>query len=224
MSKREEVRLKRALIRNPDRVSGTFTEAEMEVVKLAKSKTPQKRISYNTKTYEYSAPFNFPNVRVELGRENVGAEFNIDGVELDIPPYGAITVEEEEPIVGVEVIGSACISPGYVILHAEPVEWKYPRTGVKMKAENLWGQHILGTMWKAGIDEGNRHAGMSSAYFSIPESRKVTIMAGGSLDVEARVPQYAPPSEAGTVESWGDPHYCVRIIRTRVKVPIHEEK
>ena len=28
----------------------------------------------------------------------------------------------------VSVMGSACCPPGFVLLHAEPVEWKYPRT------------------------------------------------------------------------------------------------
>jgi hypothetical protein len=218
----KEKNIERALIRNPNRVKGKFTEEEMEVIRLAKSGAPQKRISYTTKVYEYLAPFNYPNVRVELGRENTGAEFNMDGVELDIPPWGAITIEEEESIVGVEVIGSACISPGYIILHAEPLEWKYPRTGVKMKVENLWGQHILGSMWNVGIDEGNRHAGMSSAHFSIPESKKVTIMAGGSMEVEARTHSYEPPSGATAENAWGDPHYCIRIIRIIVKTPIKE--
>ena len=72
---------------------------------------------YTVKIHEYWAPFNYPNVRVELGRDD---EYNMDGVELDIPPYGAVTIEEDEPIIGVDVIGSACISPGYVILHANP--------------------------------------------------------------------------------------------------------
>jgi len=224
MSQHRSKRIMRASIRNPKRVRGEFTEEEMEVVTLAKNKTPQKRTVYSVRTYEYWAPFNYPNVRVELGRENTGAEFNMDGVELDVPPYGAITVEEEEPIVGVEVIGSACISPGYVILHGEPLDWKYPRTGVKMKMENLWGQHVLGSIWKLGVDEGNRHAGMSSAYFSIPESRKVTIMAGGSPDVEASTSSYTPPSEAIAENSWADPHYCVRTIRITVKVPVEESR
>ena len=175
---------------------------------------------YTVKIHEYWAPFNYPNVRVELGRDD---EYNMDGVELDIPPYGAVTIEEDEPIIGVDVIGSACISPGYVILHAEPLEWKYPRTGIKMKVENLWGQHVLGVLWKLGVDEGCRNAGMSSAHFSIPPSKKVTIMAGGAMDLEAIVPPdtptYFPPPKASAENVWSDAHYCIRIIRL---VPIKE--
>jgi len=45
---------------------------------------------------------------VELGDKTKGAKYNRDGVELDVPPYGAITFTEEEPIVGVAIIGSSC--------------------------------------------------------------------------------------------------------------------
>jgi len=116
-----------------------FTEKEREVSRLAKSKEPQIREVSRTKTYTYWAPFNYPNFCVELGRTDpyVGAEFNTDGVELDVPPYGAITFVEDEPIVGVDVIGSACVPPGFVQVFAEPLEWKYPRTGVKMKVDGL---------------------------------------------------------------------------------------
>jgi hypothetical protein len=192
----------------------------MEVVRLAKGRVTQRRIAYTTKTYEYWAPFNYPNIKVDLGREDSGAEFNMDGVELDIPPHGAITIAEDEPIVAVEVIGSACVSPGYVILHAEPSDWKYPRTGVKMKIENLWGEHNLWDIWSKGVDESCRHAGMSSAHFSIPESKKVTILGGSSTDIEPGIPGATHPSKMTADESgkaWNDPHYCVRIIRVTVK-------
>jgi len=210
MSQRKEVR---APVRNPKRVRGEFTEEEMEVVNIFKKGEHQTRATFTTKTYEYWAPFNYPNVTVELGREGSGAEFNMDGVELDVPPHGAITITEEEPIIGVTVMGSACVSPGYVILHAEPSVWKYPRTGVKMKVENLWGLHVLGTLWHKGVDEGFRHAGMSSAHFDIPESRKVTIMGGGATDVEAG----PGPSQVTAGNTFSDAHYCVRVIRVTVK-------
>ncbi|GAJ19559.1 unnamed protein product, partial [marine sediment metagenome] len=116
---------------------------------MAESGEPQTVEAFTMVTYEYWAPFNYENVNVELGRvePNTGAEFNPDGVELDKPPLGAITIVEKEPIIGVTVIGSACIPPGYVLLAAEPLERKYPRTGVKMKIDNLWGQHIRGDQW-----------------------------------------------------------------------------
>jgi hypothetical protein len=196
-----------------------LTKEEREVEVLAEQRTPQVREVYLPVTYEYLAPFNYPNFRVELGRGEpdglatkpyTGAEFNPDGVELDIPPYGAITVVEEEPIVAITVIGSACIPPGYILLQAEPLTWKYPRTGVKMKVNNLWGQHLRAEPWSKGLDESWRDAGLSSAHFSLPESRKVTIMAGSEPDV----------SELDYQNQRFDSHYAVRIIRVTVKRPL----
>jgi hypothetical protein len=214
--------IKRAAFKNPGRDLSIadpwkrLTEAELEVERLAEARTPQVREAYQPVVYQYWAPFNYPNVRVELGRGEpdglatkpyTGAEYNPDGVELDIPPYGAITVEEEEPIVGVTVIGSACIPPGYVILVAEPVTWKYPRTGVKMKVGGLWGQHLRAEPWARGMDESWRDAGLSAAIFELPESRKFTIMAGSESDV----------SELDYKNQRFDSHYAVRLIRVTVK-------
>ena len=214
--------IERALFKNPGRDLSIadpwkrLTEAELEVERLAEAKTPQVREAYQPVVYQYWAPFNYPNVRVELGRgepdglatkPNTGAEYNPDGVELDIPPYGAITAEEEEPIVGVTVIGSACIPPGYVILVAEPVTWKYPRTGVKMKVGGLWGQHLRAEPWARGMDESWRDAGLSAAIFELPESKKFTIMAGSESDV----------SELDYKNQRFDSHYAVRLIRVTVK-------
>jgi len=56
--------------------------------------------------------------------------------------------------------------------------------------------HVRGDAWGAGITEDWNDAGLSSARFDIPESRRV-IVVGGSLGA--------------------DPHYCVRIIRVGVK-------
>ena len=117
---------------NPDREPGKFTELEQEVTRLAKQDAPQKREVWREKTYTYWAPFNYPNVRVELGRPGTGVEFNPDGAELDVYPYGAIIIEEEEPIVSVVAIGSGCSTQAHVMLEGEPLEWKYPRTAVRM--------------------------------------------------------------------------------------------
>ena len=217
--------IRRALFRNPERDMSIadplerLTEAEREVTRLAEAQTPQVRQAYRPVVYEYWAPFNYPNMRVELGRGEpdglatkpyTGAEYNPDGVELDVPPYGAITVEEEEPIVGVTVIGSACVPPGYVLLVAEPVTWKYPRTGVKMKVSGLWGQHIRVEPWRKGLDESWRDAGLSTAIFELPESRKFTIMAGSQFDI----------SEVDYTNERFDAHYAVRLIRVTVKRPV----
>jgi hypothetical protein len=179
---------------NPARVLGEFTEEEREVHRNLANKGPQERGVSRVCTYTYCAPFDYPNVTVELGREATGVEYNNDGVELDIPPYGAITIAEEEPIVGVSVIGSGCSYHGYVLLEAEPLVWKYPRTGIRMKAMDLYGTHVRGDVWEFTGEKWN-DAGLSSARFDIPESRKVIIM-GGSLGA--------------------DPGYCFRIIRVDV--------
>lgn len=209
----------RAVSRNPRRDSGKITSKESEVVRIHRNGEKQKLEKYSMEIHEYWAPFNYPNVVVELGREGSGAEFNTDGVELDIPPFGATTITEEEPIVSVTVIGSACVSPGCVILHAEPLEWKYPRTGVKMKIGDLWGEHLLADLWRGGIDEWFREAGMSSAHFEIPPSRKVTIMAHSALDVDLNPDPLGHPQNPKVSHGsfWNDPHYCVRTIRVAVK-------
>ena len=133
---------------------------------------------------------------VELGRPDTGCEMNADGVELDIYPYGSITVTEEEPIVAVTVIGSGCCYVNYVLVEAEPLEWKFPRTGVRMRRDDLRGIHVRGDAWLTGISEHWNDAGLSSARFDLPESKKV-IIGGGSTGA--------------------DPHYCFRIIRVEVK-------
>ncbi len=186
---------------NPDRVPTQKTELESEVKKMASEATPQTREEWRTRTYTYWAPFNYPNVEVELGRTGTGVEFNTDGAELDIYPYGCITIEEDEPVVAVTVIGSGCSTDAYVILEAEPVEWKFRRTGVRMMRKDLWGCHVRGDAWKAGVVEDWNDAGLSSARFDLPESRKI-IIGGGSHGA--------------------DPHYCVRLIRIEVKEKINE--
>ena len=147
------------------------------------------------------------------GRQNVAnpyiGEFGWDGMELDIPPFGAITIEEEQPIVAVTVIGSACNSPGFVILIGEPTVWQYPRTGVKMMVENLWGQHVLGGLFhgEPALDEEmcGLHTGLSSASFNTPECRKVTLM-GGCVH-----------TPGNTHYTDGDTHYCFRVVRITVR-------
>jgi hypothetical protein len=92
-------------------------------------------------------------------------------------------------------------------LFAEPLEWKYPRTGIKMKVDGLWGEHLRVNLWRAGIDEGWRTAGLSCASFSLPDSKKVTIMAGSSLDM----------ADIDLRNGRHDAHFCIRIIRVTVK-------
>jgi hypothetical protein len=179
---------------NPGRVLGGYTKEEQVVMRTLEGGIIQEREVTRAETHTYRAPFNYPNVVVELGREGTGCEYNNDGVELDIPPYGAITITEREPIVAVTVIGSGCSYHGYVMIEAEPVVWEYPRTAVRMKAMDLYGMHVRGDAWGAVAERWN-DAGLSSARFDLPESRRVIIM-GGSLGA--------------------DPGYCFRIVRLEV--------
>jgi hypothetical protein len=128
---------------------------------------------------------------------------------LDVPPYGAITVVEDEPIVGVTVIGSACVPPGFIQLYCEPLEWKYPRSGVKFRVDGLWGEHMRIEPWSRGLDDAYRDAGMSSAVFAVPPSTKFTIMAGSQMIMD----------ELDFKNVRHDAHYCVRIIRVAVQKP-----
>ena len=209
----------RVLVRNPERVTGQMTEPEREIMRIAEEDIPQERVAYSARHYEYEAPFNYANVNCELGREGTGTGPHPEGMELDIPPFGAVTVEEQEPIIGVTVIGSPCIPPGTVLLFGEPLDWKYARTGVKFKQADLWGEHIYGWGDSDRFDEGNRHAGLCSAHFDIPDCRKVTVMGYGQLDVHVSPPGQCP---TGPLESlgdwWNDPHFNLRNIRITVRV------
>ena len=224
----------RAIISNPEREGSTKTELEQEVTRIARAGTPQVRKQFNLVHYQYDAPFFYENFRLELGRpwENatnhaiedvpedewgimtpelkpryVGAEFNSDGVELDVPPYGCITFIEDDPIVEVIVVGSACVPPGYVMLFGEPVEWKYPRSGVKMQVNDLWGEHMRAEPFRKGLGDGYRNAGLSCATFSTPPCTKITIMAGSQHIMDA-------PDLRNMRH---DAHYCVRHIYVGVQ-------
>jgi len=229
--------LERVRLRNPQREQHNQTEAEQEIVRLFRDRALQTRRPFALAHSQYDAPFLYANFRVELGRpwenatnhaqpdvpedewgvltpENrpgyVGAEVNPDGVELDVPPYGAITFVEEDPIIEVTVIGSACVPPGYALLFGEPVEWKYWRTGVTMRADNLWGEHMRWDTWSKGVDEGYRDAGLSCALFRTPPCRKITIMAGSQHTLDA--PDFTNMRH--------DAHYAVRHIYVGVQRPV----
>ena len=158
-----------------------------------------------------------------------------------------IIVEEDEPIVRCEVIGSACTPPGYVMLEAEPLEEFYGRgdyvrcvAPVRFRQDNLWGMHLRADQWGRHVPpdgqpcfdyeqmpdglidrypglaqwEVKAHArefpfaGMSSAQFCIPKSRKV-IISGGSQ------------TTGWLSDNCGcDDHYSFRTIRTTVAAAV----
>ena len=212
-------------VRNPNRkATDQMTELEDIIRTRAREGTPQVRRIYKEKRYEYEAPFQYPNVRCDLGREGTGTGPHPDGMELDIPPFGSVTIEEEEPIIAVDVIGSPCIPPGTVLLAGEPLEWKYPRTGVRYKVNNLWGEHLYGWGASDRFDEGNRHSGLVSAHFEIPDCRKVTVMGYGQLDVHVSGMGKAPKHHLEVLhaengeEWWNDAHFNINTIRVTVRV------
>ena len=214
----------RVQVRNPDRVTGQMTDLERDIQRIAREDIQQSRRVYSVKHYEYQAPFSYPNVRCELGREGTGTGPHPEGMEMDIPPFGAVTIEEEDPIIAVDVIGSPCIPPGTVLLFGEPLEWKYARTGIRYKVNNLWGEHLFGWGASDAFDEGNRHSGLVSAHFEIPDCDKITIMGYGQLDVHVSPPgkgmkqaQEMLKTKTGE-EWWNDAHFNIHTIRVTVRV------
>jgi len=217
----------RVRVHNPDRPGlGKYTPQEKEVQRIAAHCIPQERKAYTLKYYEYTAPFHYPNCNCEVGREGTGTGAHPEGMELDIPPFSAITVEEQEPIVGVDVIGSPCTPPGTVLLFGEPLEWNLARPGVRFKINNLLGEHLYGWGDSPKFDTGNRHSGLVSAHFEIPDCSKITVTGYGQVDVHVSNPGTAPRSnkleryEADTGEVWwNDPHFNLYAIRVAVRVP-----
>ena len=118
-----------------------------------------------TRMLEYVLPFKYPNVEVERtcgGGEPHGMELNTMPSGDEDAVYGSaskevggsnryadgIVIVEEEPIIRVEVIGSACTPPGYITLEGEPIEEWYGEDEVReampvrMRVDDLWGMHL----------------------------------------------------------------------------------
>lgn len=215
----------RVRIHNPERPGlRQMTDKEREIQRIAREGTTQERLAYTLKYYEYNAPFEYPNCHCEIGRKGTGTGAHPEGMELDIPPFSAVTIEERQPIVGVDVIGSPCIPPGTVLLYGEPVEWKFARPGVQYKVNNLWGEHLYGWGDSERFDTGNRHSGLVSAHFDIPDCTKITVTGYGQLDVHVSTAGNAPgvPLEihkADTGEEWwNDAHFNLYAIRVAIRV------
>ena len=151
----------RVRIHNPDRPAlGRMTAEEREIQRIAQEGIQQTRRVFTRRHYEYVAPFQYPNCNCELGREQTGTGPHPEGMELDVPPFSGLTIEEEEPIIAVDVIGSPCIPPGTVLLFGEPLQWNLARPGVRYKINNLWGEHLYGWGDSHKFDTGNRHSGL----------------------------------------------------------------
>ena len=118
-----------------------------------------------TRMFEYVLPFKYSNVDVERtcgGGEPHGMELNTMPPDATDAVYGSetngiggsnryadgIVIVEEDPIIRVEVTGSACTPPGYVTLEGEPIEEWYGEDEVReampvrMRVDDLWGMHL----------------------------------------------------------------------------------
>ncbi len=178
------------------------------------------------KTYEYVLPFNYSNVEVNRswhGGEQHGMELfpitSVDGKHHH--PSDSITIVEEEPVVKVVVIGSACTPPGYVTVEAKTIDGfrrlkeDLEAMPVRFRQDGLWGMHLRVDLLreKAGdayTEKAKSHykelpiTGMSCAIFEIPKSKKVIVKGGSAIGGwnEDTYPD--------------DAHYSFRIIRVTV--------
>ena len=173
------------------------------------------------RTYQYALPFNYPNVEVDrvwIGGEKHGMElFPIkptDGSSATTnTPGDGIIIREDDPIVQVVVIGSACTPPGTLLLEAKTIdgeahEGENPDAlPVRYRLDNLWGMHLRVDLINAGGTYKNLPvSGMSSGTFDIPPSREVRVMSAGAI------PAWSEDNYPD------DAHYSVRYIRTTVAV------
>lgn len=169
------------------------------------------------RTYRYEHPFNYHNVTVDRtveGGEPHGMELmpipEIQGNE----PADSIRIDEEEEIVRVAVLGSACTPPGYVTVEADPLEGfrrddeDEDALPVRYRERNLWGGHLRADQLRSGASSDEHPwTGMSCAVFELPASSKVRITAG------SEVPGWADDTYPD------DFHYSIREIRVTVAEP-----
>ena len=94
---------------------------------------------YETEHHVYSAPFRYENVQLRCWSENSakGHEFLAD--------LGSITIEEEQPIVEVIVVGSGCSGNNYNIIEwwneGETLRNTKSQLVKRQRVDNLQGQH-----------------------------------------------------------------------------------
>lgn len=203
------------------------------------------------RVYEYALPFNYENVDVVRrysGGETHGMELNAVNSHSPQPEHLAadyIELRENDPIVYVEVIGSACTPPGYVQLNAEPIE-EFRRSDeiasvmpVRFRINNLWGMHLRVDQWAAENPPVPRYRDRPPSYQPLPPEfkRKNPKFEGYGLKTDYREFPLAgmscalfaiPPSRKIQITagcecvSWNDDaypddvHYSIRIIRVTV--------
>ena len=104
--------------------------------KLGEMRKPEV---YETEHHVYSAPFRYENVQLHYWSENSekGHEFLAD--------LGSITIEEEQPIVEVIVVGSGCSGNNYNIIEwwneGETLRNTKSQLVKRQRVDNLQGQH-----------------------------------------------------------------------------------
>ena len=164
---------------------------------------------------------------------------NKQGLYLCDNSGDCIIIEEDQPIVRVAVIGSACTPPGYVMLEAQPCEEFYRRgdfvrctAPVRFKQSNLWGMHLRYDQWAGpkGIDFGYEQMpqGLIDCYPGLAnESVKAHYQAypfAGMSCAVFEIPKSQKIIIMGGSETTGwltdnagcDDHYSFRTIRTTV--------
>ena len=120
----------------------------------------QERVVYeNLRTYEYVIPFNYQNIKVVRlydQDERHGMEINPINSQWPNPvhkPADYLEIVEDDPIIRVEVIGSACTPPGYIQLSCDPLEGFYRPdeaagcVAPRFRINNLWGMHLRADQW-----------------------------------------------------------------------------
>ena len=145
----------------------------------------QRRELGGFRTYEYRFPFNYENINVVRNYpwgELHGMETNSINSYWPQPerkPSDLIEIEEEDSICHVEVIGSACTPPGFVMLSAEPVEGFRHEAEVadimpvRFRINNLWGMHLRADQWMVKDTVVPRFEEIDApAYQEIPEAFK----------------------------------------------------
>lgn len=207
---------------------------------------PQKRTEYSGfKMYEYLVPFNYENINVVRNYsccEKHGMELNpVNSHYPDAsqPPFDYIEIAEVEPIIRVEVIGSACTPPGYIQLMFEPCEGFYrddEHKGIvapRMRIDNLWGMHLRWDQWASRtpgatrILDGSAYEPLPAGHFAPFEHPKADSsefpLVGFSCGVFSIPRSKSIRISGGSVTpGWvgdtfcSDKHYSFRIIRTTV--------
>ena len=213
----------------------------------------QNVIEYTTRTREYHHPFHYRNIAVNAYCEdpaNSGLEINpvnhVDGrtPPENPPPGDYIEIAEEQPIVRVVVIGSACTPPGWVAIEADPCEgFRRPDEvdelmPVRLRVDNLWGTHVRGDVWMSKAAEGTgdplpQHFLENWPYSHVvdfPKEYVATHVDGGNYPLAGmscaifEIPASRKVRIMGGSMSFGwtfadckgDDHYSFRMIRTNV--------